>query len=803
MKKKLHFKIIIIESIIILCIIFSVLDIHQYIIDMKYNFVNDQAHTLIESIEKDISDFESNIFYNVSIGIFNKDLGDEEELLLLTRHIKKFIFRYNSLIDSVYIFNPEEAYLFKFNQKSEFKKIHFNGPVQEVEKEVRYFNANDKNYIQIPISNLKGDVRNNIIIEFSIKKIIRSKAKEFNSGDRYWIWLLDQTDVEPLVYSEGAINERLSVSKIDKINEEIMKDYEGYTENLIRYDDQIKALTVYFPIEFKNIKYGLGFSIDKVFIVHEIFIKVGILLVLFLGMILLVGLYFNVSLNYTKKISDENKRSKESIEKIIKYLPIGIVLYNSDYQIKEVNNYFKKTFGMEELRGDDSIVEYIPEEYIENGREVFSINNGDNDVSLISKKIRVNFKGEFLTLFSFVDVTEIEKARKLAEESSKLKSQFVANVSHEIRTPMNGIIASTEILKEMTIEDPVVMDYIDIIESSANNLLELVNDILDLSKMASKKIKLDEKVYDFRKIIGNSFANFKSLVEQKGIDYILEIDETIPKYIKLDKNKLSQILINLIGNAIKFTDEGKILVRINNVEQMEKKVLLELIVADTGIGIPEDKLDNIFEVFYQVDGATDRKFEGTGLGTTITKNIIDLMKGEIQVESPCEILESDHPGTLFKITIEFDYVSEDSATIQEIRPNVKLSKPKRIGASDKCDYSVLLVEDNLVNLKLTERLLNDLGFCVVRATDGKEAIDKFSDEIDFILMDIQMPVIDGFEASTQIKEMNPEVPIVALTANNIDDIYFKAKAVGIEHFIEKPVKTDKILDLLKKIKKSF
>lgn len=374
---------------------------------------------------------------------------------------------------------------------------------------------------------------------------------------------------------------------------------------------------------------------------------------------------------------------------------------------------------------------------------------------------------------------EIQKARIEAEEARKIQEQFLANMSHEIRTPMNGVIGMTQLLActDLTIDQK---EYVETIRESTNNLMAIVNDILDLTKIVAGKITLLQNDYVFNDIIYTCIKMNQYRAEEKGVLLSCNIDKNIQPVLSGDPYRLNQVLTNLISNAIKFTHDGQVNVNINLIKENEKSVTLEFIVADTGIGIAEDKVDSVFERFIQVSGDNTRKYGGTGLGLTITKHLIQLHGGSIDVKS------KQHQGSVFTFYLNI---------LKGKQQLPATSKDENMG-QNKLQNSlngihILLVEDNIVNQKVASKLLTNQGAVVKVANHGKEALELLKkNKTDIILMDIQMPEMDGYEATQIIRhEMMAEfnnIPIIALTASALIADQNKCLVAGMNDFIAKP-----------------
>lgn len=511
-----------------------------------------------------------------------------------------------------------------------------------------------------------------------------------------------------------------------------------------------------------------------------------------------------------KRLENEIKRANTLFTSLFENSPIGVVLTElKSGKIKMVNKAFLKLIGYKkeevldktsmelQIIDDPALRKKILEKIIDGEKvkenELIVYKKDRTQLICISSHEILKIDDGTYLLSAFQDITERKKmieelveARKQAEKANLSKSSFLANMSHEIRTPLNAILGFADLLEKTNLSIQQ-KDYLSAIGTSGKNLLAIINDILDFSKIEAGMLGLENILFSPQQLLQAVYTMFHAKAQSKNLKFSAFIDPKLPHLVNGDSTRLNQIMINLIGNAIKFTDNGSVTVSGELVGTTETHATIKFSVSDTGIGIAKDKLERIFDRFTQADSDTTRNFGGTGLGLSIAKKLVELQGGEIVVKSEFE------KGSEFTFTIEYEIADESQMIVAEPQQSYTQSffKGKKI----------LIVEDNAINQKLTMTILAEEGFVYKVAENGQKALDILKAEsYDAILMDLQMPMLDGYQATRKIREeLRLSTPIIAMTANALAGEKERCLSLGMSGYITKPFKAESLFNALTKV----
>lgn len=506
--------------------------------------------------------------------------------------------------------------------------------------------------------------------------------------------------------------------------------------------------------------------------------------------------------------------SRDFMQSIYQGVVDMLLVLNTDYTIRNVNEAFEEITGFKEA---DLVGLHVAELFQHKGSanmdeilRKFEVKEKCLNVEL---KLRLQQDGTIPTSCSLSylrnnrqekdgiliiakDITELKakerelkEAKEKAEAANEAKSSFLSSMSHEIRTPLNGIIGFTNILKDTALNETQAK-YVNLIKTSGNNLSKLLNDILDLHRIEQDRVAIEAIQFNLRETVASHLEPYKHLAQGKYLAFSYTFDEAVPQHVIGDPVRVNQVLVNLVSNAIKFTDTGSIAIHCSVASESKDAGTVELLfsVTDTGIGIPEEKQGIVFDTFTQSDQSTTRKYGGFGLGLTISKKLVNLMGGEIGVVSPAP---DRADGATIWFTLRLHTVAAEDVALDddEIDPDFALDK----------DMSILVVDDNDINVLLMQVVLEGFGAQVTTAHGGEEAVQiALANPFDLIFMDIQMPDVDGMEATNRLREANITTPIIAFSANAYQDDIAKSMAAGMNDHLCKPFTNRELVALLKK-----
>jgi signal transduction histidine kinase/CheY-like chemotaxis protein len=661
MMKKYTLYFILPTVLVIVLNIYFYFSIFQNQVSFQRGILAGQAEASATEIENSILDFENDVnallFSNVLLNINLKSDDFNQDGL---RNLEILLSNNSELIKNVHIYDFNKNVLnLSFNKG---KKLLIDPFVTQRNEELLSMESISKmnNYYNFSFPVFKDSILvSNIVFTLDLNNFFKDKLSHYFHDEAFCQWVVDRNGQIKFLNAPSI----LQFSDSLLLQNYIRTDQPGFLKHKVLVNHNTEEwYSAVAPFSILHDQFAVGFSMQKSFVFNLILSKV-ILSCVFSTLIMLLFLIYIVS-RMGKNLSLKEKSVVEmsSIQAVFDNLPVGITVMDQNHHTKIVNKTAREMLlvNQEEV-GDENITDRLmfSKDYYDlkddssfDTHQFVLYKHEGEEVAVYKKDLPLVIEDEEYLLSAYVDVTPIEKARKYEAASNTAKSEFLAKMSHEIRTPMNGIIGMTEALGQENLT-PNQREYVQIVKRSADVLLTLIDDILDFSKIEAGKMQLEEIPFKLREEVKLCVDLFRPIIAEKKLQFSLKINPDVPENIIGDPFRLRQVLSNLLSNAIKFTHEGEIGVGIELEEEYNNNVSLLFYVEDTGVGIARNKIESIFNSFTQAEESTSRKYGGTGLGTTIAKQLVTLMHGEIWVQSPSPIsTKPNYPGSRFSFTIE-------------------------------------------------------------------------------------------------------------------------------------------------------
>jgi signal transduction histidine kinase/CheY-like chemotaxis protein len=806
MMKKYTFYFILITLIVILLNIYFSLTIYFNQITFQKGILTGQASASSVEIEKSLMKFDNEVnsllFSNVvsSIDLTSDDISQDG-----IRSLEMLFSNNNGLIKNVHIYDGNNNVLnLSYNKRNKLLVDPYvtqhNYRLSNKETVIRNENTLERVF---PV--FQGNqLTENIVFEFDLPAFFQDQLNRYFHDEAFSQWVISETG--HTVFTNALVHSHLKDSL--RLKDKVVSQESGFFKQRAVWNGKSETLyTACYPVSLLGEKFGVIFSMRKAFVFDLILNKV-IIAGLFSTLIMIMFLLIVMG-KFGKHLIMKEKATNElaGLQSIFDNLPVGIMVLDNEHHVKIINQTARDMLLLnkeESITGKTLTDRFmLSRDYYDNSDDsAFDTNqfvlyrHEGEEVAVFKKDLPYVIDNEEYILSAFVDVTPIEKARKYEAASNTAKSEFLAKMSHEIRTPMNGIIGMTEALDQESLT-PNQKEYVQIVKRSSDVLLTLIDDILDFSKIEAGKMQLEEIPFKLREEVKFSLDLFRPIIEEKKLAFSLKINPEVPENIIGDPFRLRQVLSNLISNAVKFTHEGEIAVGIELEEEYNNNITLLFYVDDTGVGIARNKIETIFNSFTQAEESTSRKYGGSGLGTTIAKQLVTLMHGEIWVQSPSPVSTNPaYPGSRFSFTIE---VYSNEKLLKPLH-HEKISQFSQVNAliisgTPQSRQQIIRVFDfEKINYSILEYNSEQFNELEQKLSANKENYH--------LIVIFDEPGISGLTLAKKIKDskLADSFLMMMISKNHKIDNFIQSRRFGIDYYFFEPFEQS---DVLKSLTESF
>lgn len=790
----------------------TLIQVNQRYIKYLNQTLLSQSQLCGNQMESTLQQFSSDINREL-INMYNSEIfSDPVKFQQATRSLRLFYTKYRELITKISIYDNQKNFyaLYLDTEDNDGKNVRFVVDSFATRRQQELFprdKVEQEGSILEYYYPLVGQdmVTGNVVVQLDFRQFTENIFRHYPQGSNIsWQWVIDE---KGQVIIDNFKADSVYIEGLQTLTDSVNAEASGMLEHymMLGGGSREKVYTAYYPLSIYSRKMGVMFSVGRGDIYRLYFTKN--LLVSIITQVLITGLviYLLLLLGRQKKQEKRLKLSEIVLRQIIEHFPMGILIIDDKNIIRNINSAAQRMLFLgksADLVGKDFSKQFLvsnryllsdgPSPFMDDSHYLYYEKDGMETVIYRSEKA-ANIGGEQLKLIALIDVSALERSRKGEVAANKAKSDFLAAMSHEIRTPMNGILGMVNSLMEEK-EGKELQGKIEVIKRSAELLMTIINDILDFSKIEAGRMMLEEIPFNLSDELELVGELFQPLAKEKGLKIHINIKPDVPNKLIGDPFRLRQVISNLVSNSVKFTEKGKIVIGATLMESFKNHINILFTVEDTGIGIPKDRLKEIFGSYTQARGSVQRKFGGTGLGTAIAKQLVELMHGEIWVESPSTIkIDDEFPGSKFSFTIE-------AYSNERIPKKFDFSTIARLS-----DINVLLLtKESDPEKNSMARMLQKFGLRVVTKIYQDSTVDSVIHHLQVKSKDYQMIVLvdknqlDGFAMAQGIKKSNliDNYPVVLVSSNDKTGNYKTCRKLGIDYYLIEPFETKEVIDIL-------
>ncbi len=800
--KRIYFFVFITIVVIFSANIYYYLKIYQQQISIEESFLLKQARITGTQIEKTGYQFEndlSHILFSDSISSFFSNEAVKEHTI---NDLKAFFFRYSSIISSIqYYDNNKHVFSLVRDRKNKFIMDIFASHVQQELLEKETLKSQNGEYLyHMPVLK-NGKTAGNMVIVIDYLRYIKSVLTKLSAEDEQWQWIID-TKGEIQSFSLPG-EEQIKISRLNKITDDVLNDNPNVLSHKVTINKkEIEIISAYYPTQIIKQKFGIVFSLQTDTISHAIINNSIAIAALTLLLILIISGIFIHYIKTNKREEKSLRKSEDILSKIIDELSVGFILLDQNKNIKKINKIAHDLFPEDlkvkegEKMGDWFFKSGYTGEHKKLGdyffNDVLFIKNDKVETALLKKESSIEANGEKLFIVSLIDISSFEKTRKQNAVAVKTKSELLTRMSQEIQIPVQGILSMLDEFSVKNLSDKQ-KEIFHSIKKISELLLSIIDDISSFSKLEADDLVIEEIPFSLKTELDDALISLRAKAEKKNLDFKLSIDKDITDKLIGDPFKFKQIIAQLTENAIKFTSKGQIRIKVSQLENTAGQITLQIIIEDTGIGIPKEDLKNIFGKSVSQNETITRKFAGAGLGAALSKQLVELLKGEIKAESPSGLTgDPEWPGSRFILTLDF-YSNEG---IQKDFSRDEITSYSHINA--------LIIKDNDIKGQRIQEIMNNFGINVKMNFYHEKTLSllesnlKSGKEVPHLLILRDSSNFNAFDFAKDLKERDliQKFLVIIASSNDVKGNYVSARKLGVDYYLIEPCQGSELFNIL-------